>query len=197
MQFSDFIGRYDKPGIVILLEGKRKVLPEDKSLLPALGEKLCMEMKYARFRSGNATGADELFAEGISRVDAGRMEVILPYSGHRKKNAEAYHRHSLDEINLAAEPEIAWHTSVNRKNKKLIDDFVGGISNNVTIKAAYLLRDTVKVIGTQSGIPPAGFALFYDDLLNPGSGGTGHTMMVCKNSNVPFVDQTIWRLWLK
>jgi len=197
MHFSEFIVHNDKPGAIILLEGKRRVLPEDMSLLIALGVKLCSAMKYARFRSGNASGSDELFAMGVSKVDGSRMEVILPYSGHRKEKSMGYSTHSLDDLDLAAEPEIAYHTRSNRRNVKLIDDYVNGINNHVTIKAAYLLRDTVKVIGTQSGIPKADFALFYDDLLNPGSGGTGHTMMVCKNNHVPFVNQTIWFEWLK
>ena len=197
MHFIDFIHQFDKTKVIILLEGKRKVLPEDGPLLIALGEKLCSEMKHARFRSGNASGSDELFAQGVSKVDASRMEVILPYSGHRKQKSQDYTTHSLDDLDLAAEPEIAYHTRSNRRNVKLIDDFVSGINNHVTIKAAYLLRDTVKVIGTQSGIPKADFALFYDDLLNPGSGGTGHTMMVCKNNDVPFINQTTWFEWLK
>lgn len=197
MHFSDFIVHYDKPDTIILLEGKRKVLPQDEFLLIALGEKLCSVMKYARFRSGNASGSDELFAQGVSKVDASRMEMILPYSGHRKQKSQGYATHSLDNLDLAAEPEITYHTRSNRRNVKLIDDYVNGINTHVTIKAAYLLRDTVKVIGSQSGIPKADFALFYDDLNNPGSGGTGHTMMVCRNNHVPFINQTIWFEWLK
>jgi len=196
MHFSEFILKYNKPGIIILLEGKRSVLPEDNALLIALGEKLASEMKYVRFRSGNASGSDELFAQGVSKVDATRMEVILPYSGHRRHKSMGYSTHSLDDVDLAAEPEVTYHTRSNRRNVKLIDDYVGGINNHVTIKAAYLLRDTVKVIGTQSGIPGADFAIFYDDLLNPGFGGTGHTMMVCRNNHVPYINQTTWFEWL-
>ncbi len=197
MHFADFIKQYDQKNCIILLEGKRKVLPGDEPLLIALAEKLASNMKHARFRSGNASGSDELFAQGVSKVDASRMEVILPYSGHRRQKSLGYLTHSLDDLDLAAEPEVTYHTRSNRRNVKLIDDFVDGINNHVTIKAAYLLRDTIKVIGTMSGIPKADFAIFYDDLKNPGSGGTGHTMMVCKNNHVPFVNQTIWVEWLK
>ena len=49
------------------------------------------------------------------------------------------------------------------------------------MKAAYIIRNTIKVTGT-SAIPPASFALFYDDLENPGTGGTGHTIDICKKS---------------
>jgi hypothetical protein len=197
MDFPTFLKTYDLPGSVILLEGKRNVLPEDIPRLIALGKKLCSEMQHARFRSGNAPGSDELFAEGVSAVDPHRMEVIVPYSGHRKKNSRGYHTHSLDDISLAAEPEVTYHTKSNPRTAKLVDDFAGGLSNHVTIKAAYLLRDTIKVIGTRSGIPKAGFAIFYDDLQYPGQGGTGHTMKVCINNHVPFINQEAWVKWLQ
>jgi hypothetical protein len=196
LSLTDFVHHYDKTGAVILLEGKRNVRNQDKPLLENLGTLLCSKMQNARFRSGNASGSDELFARGVAKVDAGRMEVILPYTGHRRKKASEYSSQSLDNINLAAEPEVTYHTRSNRHNEKLINDFVDGINNHVTIKAAYLLRDTVKVIGTRSGIPKAAFAIFYDDPDKPESGGTGHTMMVCKNAGVPFVDQEVWKLWL-
>lgn len=187
---------YDQQGSIILLEGKRVVLAEDQPLLIALGEVLCREMKYARFRSGNAPGSDELFTRGVANVDPGRIEVIVPYTGHRSQQSYAYQTHSLDDISLAAEPEVTYHTKSSSSRAKLVDDFTGGISNHVTIKAAYLLRDTIKVIGTRSGIPRATFAIFYDDLQNPGKGGTGHTMTVCRNNGVPFISQEIWKKWL-
>jgi hypothetical protein len=194
--FSQFIATYDVPGAVILLEGKRKVLTGDESALVAIGEKLCREMRHARFRSGNASGSDELFSMGVARINPYRLEVIVPYTGHRKKNSLGYHTHSMDEISLAAEPEVTYHTKSNSSKAKLVDDYAGGIMNGVTIKAAYLLRDTVKVIGTRSGIPKATVALFYDDLENPCQGGTGHTMTVCKNNKVPYFIQSTWMKWL-
>jgi hypothetical protein len=60
--FSDFLQTHDQPNSIILLECKRKVLPEDTLLLIKLGELLCREMKHATFRSGNAPGADDFFA---------------------------------------------------------------------------------------------------------------------------------------
>ncbi|MBE0638235.1 MAG: hypothetical protein IH598_06935 [Bacteroidales bacterium] len=187
---------YDQQGSIILLEGKRVVLPEDQPLLITLGELLCREMKHARFRSGNAPGSDELFTRGVANIDPNRIEVIVPYTGHRRQSSVAYHIHSLDDISLAAEPEVTYHTSSDSRTTRLVDEFTNGVSNSVTIKAAYLLRDTIKVIGTRSGIPPANFAIFYDDLRNPGKGGTGHTMRVCKNNNIPFITQEVWKNWL-
>jgi len=197
LSLADFIKEYDIPGSVILLEGKRKVLPVDEPLLSALSELLCRKMQHARFRSGNAPGSDELFAKGIVKVNPDRLEVIVPYTGHRKKQSQGYQTHSLDDISLAAEPEVTYHTKFDSRKARLVDEYAGGISNSVTIKAAYLLRDTVKVIGTRSGIPKATFAIFYDDLLNPGQGGTGHTMTVCKNNDVPFINQQVWRKWVE
>ena len=59
----------------------------------------------------------------------------------------------------------------NKKTEKLIDQFVSGKKNRYTIKAAYLIRDTIKAIGTDT-IKPATFGIFYDDLDHPMSGGT-------------------------
>ncbi len=197
LTFESFLFSCDFVGSVILLEGKRAVLEEDKPRLTELGKLLCREMKHARFRSGNAPGADELFSDGVAKIDPSRMEIILPYTGHRRQSSAGYQTHALDNISLAAEPEVTYHTRSDNRKAKLVDDFAGGITNRFTIKAAYLLRDTVKVIGTRSGISKATFALFYDDLNNPGQGGTGHTMQVCKNNAVPFADQTVWMGWLK
>ena len=63
------------------------------------------------------------------------------------------------------------------------------------LKAAYIIRDTIKAIGTNE-IKPATIAIFYDDLKNPGKGGTGHTMSVCKLNNIPTIDQKLWFNWL-
>lgn len=52
------------------------------------------------------------------------------------------------------------------------------------------------VTGTKAGILPAYFAIFYDDLKKPQQGGTGHTMLMCKEKNVPFIDQRTWMKWL-
>lgn len=196
MNFPDFLQAHDHPNSIILLEGKRKVLPEDAPMLIKLGELLCRNMKHATFRSGNAPGADELFAKGVSKADPKRMEVILPYSGHRKQKAMGYDVRSLDEVSLVSEPEVTYHTRSNPGKARLVDEFIAGNSNSVTIKAAYLLRDTIKVIGTRSGIPKASFAIFYDDLQNPCQGGTGHTMNVCRENQVPFINQEVWMKWL-
>ncbi len=73
---------------------------------------------------------------------------------------------------------------------------IGGTKNRLTVKAAYLLRDTVKALGTQE-IQPATAGIFYDDLTKPESGGTGQTMKVCKRNGIPVFNQNTWFDWLK
>lgn len=195
MTLKDFIKQFDKNNSIILLEGKRNVLEADKEKLTALGRLLASTTKSMIFRSGNAEGSDQLFSDGVTAVDNKRLQVITPYSGHREKTNQAYKTISLDEINIAAEPKVVYQSKSNKKTEKLIDQFVAGDKNRYTIKAAYIIRDTIKAIGTDE-IKPATFGIFYDDLDKPKEGGTGHTMKVCEQNNIPIINQIIWFKWL-
>jgi hypothetical protein len=198
LTLNDFILQYDIPGMVCLLEGKRKVLEEDQPLLQTLGKLLAASSKYIVFRSGNAKGADELFTVGVKSIDPNRLEIILPYTNHRKPTAGDTYSLSLDELNIASEPEIIYQTNAaSVKNKKLIDRYVSGIRDKLSIKAAYLLRDTVKVLGDGKEFSPAGFAFFYTASEDPFSGGTGHTVKVCQRNNVQWINQSVWMSWVK
>jgi hypothetical protein len=196
MTLKEFIVQFDVANSIILLEGKRKVSAEDKEKLYALGKLLANKTKNMTFRSGNADGSDQLFSNGVVSVKPERLQVITPYSGHRQKKNLAYETISLEEINIAAESEVVYQSKNNKKTNKLIDKYVSGDKNHITIKAAYIIRDTIKAIGTNK-IRPATFGIFYDDLENPLSGGTGHTMNVCKQNNIPIIDQTTWFKWLE
>ena len=195
MTFEEFRELYDKPGSIVLLEGKRNVLEIDKEKLTILGKVLTEQTKNITFRSGNADGADYYFSHGVSLIEKKRLQVIVPFSGHRKNKIQTYEIVSLDDIKLVEEPEIIYQSKKNKKTEKLIDPFVAGDKNRFTLKAAYIIRDTIKVLGT-SKIKPATFGIFYDDLENPMSGGTGHTMNVCKNNAIPFINQAVWFNWL-
>lgn len=195
MSLETFISKFDNPGSVVLLEGKRLVLENDKEKLVKLGRALTEMTKHITFRSGNAEGADEYFSAGVASVDNKRLEVIVPYSGHRKNQNVAYTTHALDKINLVNDTDIIYFSKNNKKTNKLIDQFVGGEKNRLTIKASYIIRDTVKVLGTEN-IPSATFGIFYDDINNPNKGGTGHTIDVCKKNNVPLINQLTWFKWL-
>ncbi len=128
-------------------------------------------MRHSKFRSGNADGADYLFCKGVSSIDPDRLELILPYSTHRKNFLLTDNLHSLDDINLLNESDVVYQTKSNLKNKKLIDLYITGDRSKIGIKGSYLLRDTLKVTGTKTGISKEAFAIFYHDLENPKSGG--------------------------
>jgi len=195
MTLIEFISKFDFDNSVVLLEGKRNVLEADKEKLTALGKLLAQKTEKIIFRSGNADGSDLYFSNGVTSVDNKRLQVITPYSDHRKKTNQAYDTISLDDIDIASAPDVIFQSKSNKKTEKLIDKFVSGDKDRFTIKAAYIIRDTIKVIGTET-IKPATFGIFYDDLSNPLTGGTGHTMHVCKQNNIPYINQEVWFKWL-
>lgn len=195
MTLKEFIKKYDQQHAVVLLEGKRNVLETDKEKLTTLGRLLASKTKKMLFRSGNADGADYYFSLGVSMVDPQRLQVITPYTGHRQKENKAYDTIPLDTLQLVANSEIIYQSKKNKKLENLIDQYLSGNVNRYSIKAAYIIRDTIKALGTDE-IKPATFGIFYDDLINPRTGGTGHTMNVCEQNNISIADQTIWFKWL-
>ena len=196
MTLLEFISAFDAEGSIVLLEGKRKVSPVDEANLTALGKLLAQKTKYIQFRSGNAPGADALFTAGVAAIDANRIELILPYNEHRKKEAKSYKSHSLENMPLVNEQALIYETKKNKKMARLVDKYVQGDRDQYAMKAAYILRDTVKVIGTTE-IPGIRVGIFYEDLENPGQGGTGHTINVCQSNGIPVIDQGTWKQWLE
>ncbi len=195
MTLKAFLKKYDVAESIVLLEGKRNVSEADKEKLIAIGNLLATKSKKMIFRSGNAPGSDQLFSDGVSAVDNKKLQVITPYVGHRQKTNNAHETFALDNIEIMAEPDVVYQSKSNKKTEPLIDQYVAGIVNRNTIKAAYIIRDTIKAIGTAE-IKPATFGIFYDDLAKPMTGGTGHTMQVCEQNNIPIINQTIWFKWL-
>ncbi|MBK8701149.1 MAG: hypothetical protein IPN29_17070 [Saprospiraceae bacterium] len=124
-----------------------------------------------------------------------RMQVITPYTGHRAKTNKSYETISLEDIDLLSEPAVVFQSKGNKKTEKLIDQYVAGDKGRYAIKAAYIIRDTVKAIGS-TDVKRANFGIFYDDLDDPKSGGTGHTMKVCESNGIPVIDQRVWFEWL-
>ncbi len=196
MELTKFIEIYNCKKSIILLEGKRNVLEYDKEKLIQLGSLLASCLPLATFRSGNADGADFYFSKGVLQVAPERLQVITPYDNHRQKTNNAYETISLDQIDLLNEPEVIYQSKNNKKTKSLIDKYVGGAKDRFSIKAAYIIRDTIKVKGTNSVIPPINFAFFYDDEQNPKTGGTGHTMEICDINKVPYLTQSDWKKWI-
>ncbi len=181
---------------IILLEGKRIVKPEDQKKLIAIGKLLANHLPNATFRSGNADGSDYFFSQGIAQINPNQLEVITPYTNHRNKYNLAGTTHALDKVNLVNEPEVVYYSKNHKPIKSLVDKYVAGNNDKYAIKAAYILRDTIKVLGTNSGIKPITVALFYEDLENPMQGGTGHTQRVCVENKIPFINQTTFFEWL-
>ncbi len=195
MTLNEFIDKYDLPGSVVLLEGKRDVKDRDMEKLEKIGSLLTEKTKHILFRSGNAKGADLYFSKGVAYIDKTRLQAIAPYGTHRKKENLAYSTISLDDVSLIGESKVVYQSKMNKKTEKLIDRYVSGERDRFSMKAAYIIRDTVKVLGTKD-VKPASFGIFYDDLDEPMSGGTGHTMNVCKKNNVGYINQRTWFAWL-
>jgi hypothetical protein len=197
MDLETFIATYDKPGAVVLLEGNREVRPEDGPKLTALATLLAQRTQHMRFRSGNAGGADAFFAAGVVAVNPARLEVVTPYSGHRKAYNEAGTTVDLGMVNMAAEPEVPYQTKqATPANAGLVDHYLDGARDRNAQKAPYLLRDTLKVTGSVSaGLAPATCGLFYHISTKPTS-GTAHTMRVCEQLGVPAYDQRVWMGWV-
>lgn len=192
---NEFISKYDTIGSYVLFSGKRNVIQTDEKLIFELGKTLCLKTKHIVFRTGNAEGADFLFGSGVASVDSSRLQTILPYKGHRKKYNLSDDAINLEDVNLLEEPEIIYESKKNKKTEKLIEKFVAGEKNKIVVKAAYIIRHTLMVLGNQQ-IPAVAFGFIYDDLLNPRDGGTGHTMKVCETKNIAYSNQSIWSNWI-
>ena len=170
---------------VVLLEGTRKVPKSEETMLTELGAFLAREFPRAIFRSGNAEGADTLFARGVERVDPQRMQLVVPSAGHRKKNRHLLNEvFSLGQVDGVHEEELAYQTqSATPANQRIIDK--RHEVPQLMAKARYLLRDTLKVMGDgKNGLAPATASIFYTQA-DPMSGGTGHTILVCLQNQVP------------
>ncbi len=64
-------------------------------------------------------------------------------------------------------------------------------------KGAYILRDTLKVLGCpELGLAPAKAGIFYANPDDPLAGGTGHTIRVCLLQGIPTVFQAVWSQWM-
>ena len=196
MTLNEFITKYDREGAVVLLEGKRNVAENDIHRLKELGKLLAGKTQFMKFRSGNASGSDEYFSMGVASVNPQRLQVITPYKGHRKTKTQTDDIIALDELDMKNETELIKQSCYNKKMVSQINEYVAGNIHRNSIKAAYIIRDTLKVIGSNN-TSPATFGIFYDDLAKPRHSGTGHTIKICEANNIPAINQTIWLNWLE
>ena len=195
MTFQDFLSHHDNHDSIIILAGKRKVAKEDEEKLVQLGRLLAKHTKHAFFRSGNADGADYLFSSGIADIDRTLLQVITPWEGHRRKYVLTDDVIPLESIDLTREPDVVAQSRLHTRTSGLIDPYISGEKGGNYMSAAYIIRDTVMVIGTKE-LSPATFGIFYDDLQHPEQGGTGHTLKTCRRNNLPVIDQRTWMEWL-
>lgn len=184
------------PEPVILLEGRRSIPVSEQVLAVRLGRFLAVRYPNARFRSGNAEGSDAAFMEGVAMVDPSRLELVLPYAGHKKKSRVAGATYTSPEtLGVVREQAMAEQTiRATPANRSLIEK--RGKGGALGAKAAYLIRDTMKVTGMTDGSAKPVAALFWVDAADPEAGGTGHTIRVCRQEAVPVVVQAHWKTWL-
>lgn len=196
MTYCDFLSLVKhNPAGVVLLEGRRAIPNNDARHAREIAASLASRFPKLRFRSGNAEGSDEAFASGIAMVDPVRLQIIAPYAGHRKRvHYAAAIYDSPESLSSTQEDEIAYKTSTaSPKNQGLISK--RHHKGPLAAKAAYLLRDTMKVTGHSDIFPKPLCALFYVDMDDPYAGGTGHTIRVCEQEGVPFAFQDSWAGW--
>jgi len=71
--------------------------------------------------------------------------------------------------------------------------FKTGIRNRNTVKAMYLFRNSLKVIGSNGlNLLPATLGIFYVNTEKPLSGETNHTIRMCEKNGVKVLNQTHW-----
>ncbi len=193
--FTNLICDADSP--VVLLEGTRELPAIQAPCLTALAAHLARAFPRARFRTGNAKGSDEAFAAGVASVDATRIEFILPYAGHRSRQRPPESpATAIDDISSARVQEVVDATlEVSPQYARVAVNYSQRKAHpRQRATAQLILRDTLKVTGTDN-MPPPVAGIFYVHAADPDRGGTGHTMRVCRAQGVPVINQFHWLEW--
>lgn len=184
---------------VILLEGTRKLANEQFGKLVLFGEFIAKKFSHARFRSGNASGSDDAFAQGVRKVAPDRMQIVLPKldSGKSRMHSSDYVL-TLEDVTQAEEKQIIYESKrATPKNKRLFEAYELEQEGMMKQKSLYLLRDTLKVLGSpENNLAPITVGIFFGNQEDPESGGTGHTMRVCRQNNIPVFTQDEWMKWI-
>lgn len=195
-EFSNLVSASDEP--IILLEGSRNVQDEHGAKLVEFAAKLANIFPTAVFRSGDALGSDTAFAEGVKRINAARLQLVLP-NDRKAKTQTQETRVSLEQLPEREKSElIALTKRATPSNKSLIEFYEKGLGGRARYQAQYLIRDTLKVVGSEKfKLRSATLGCFYVNSMKPTGGGTGHTIRVCEQLNVPTVTQADWLHWLE
>jgi hypothetical protein len=184
---------------ILLLEGTRKISPTEFTGLVQFGEFIARQFPNCLFRSGNASGSDDAFAQGVRKVVPDRMQIVLPKmdSGKSRLDKRDYVL-ALEDVSQAEEKQIIYESKrATPKNKRLFEAFELQQEGMMKQKSLYLLRDTLKVLGSpENDLSPITAGIFFVNQDDPESGGTGHTMRVCRQNNVPVFTQDDWMNWM-
>jgi hypothetical protein len=126
---------------------------------------------------------------------------MLPYRTLRREriNRVSYVV-SMEDVSFAAESILAQSTvSASPYIRDTVDRYRKNKANpGRDISAAYLMRDTLKVTGCPDrDLASADLGIFYVNVDDPLSGGTGHTIRVCLQESVPVITQRHWKSWLR
>ncbi len=183
------------PTPVVLIEGRRKIPPEEALKARQLSRNLARHDPRLLFRSGNATGADEAFSGGVMDEDPARLQVIAPYARHRAKSRNPLAQYTspeeLDEASLRKMQALTIEATP--AHRGLMNCY--GRGGRVGAQAACLLRDTMKAVGLLPSFSQPVAAIFWVDLSCPEAGGTGHTIRVCRLLGIPVILQNDWERW--
>jgi hypothetical protein len=205
MHFDDFTAMVlNTSDPLILVEGRRSIPEISARRAKRVACLLARRFPRLRFRSGNATGADEAFAAGIIATAPERLEIIAPYASHRRRERHPLVRYdSPESLDPAALAQVQTLTiAATHANHGLMKCY--GRGGRAGAQAACLIRDTMKVVGIPGSarrgshaLPPPIAALFWIDPADPEAGGSGHTIRACRLTGVPVVFQNHWETWLK
>lgn len=196
MTFQEFLTLVEKsPEGVVLLEGRRSIPAHYAAAAEGLARALALKFAKLGFRSGNATGSDEAFAQGVASVDPSRLEIVVPYAAHRKSERHAGAIYTSPEILTPEQARDIEAQSIHAspQNRRIID--MRGKKGPLGAKGDYLIRDTMKVMGVPGHFDKPLCALFFVNLADPMEGGTGHTIRVCQKEDVPVIYQDKWSAW--
>lgn len=193
-EFSRLIESLEKP--IILLEGSRNVLEKDAEFLTKLAAKLTEELPNALFRSGGASGSDNLFTQGVLQVNREKMQFVLPKP--RKMDLDKTNTIFFDDLPESEQEQIfALTTQATSSYQSLIEFYKKKMLGRAFYKTQFLLRDALKVCGSETlNMSRADIGCFYVNSDKRGVGGTGHTIRVCQLLKVPVIEQTEWLRWL-
>lgn len=189
-KFLDKISKYNND--IILLEGTRGITATESMLLIQTGRHLATLLPNSIFRSGNAPGSDKFFIQGVNEVEGSNIELVLPFSNHRSQQKNSTPNAciiSLEELSAVELKEIVSIGSIaNPKHASLLSLYEPGSKNALSIKASFLLRNVVKVIGNpKQGYRKVSVGLFHVN--HQKQGGTGFTMNICKCLGIKCMSQ--------